>query len=175
MTDYIQWLLETEEEETEDALAWKTWSLAGLGGRETTLLWDQAEGDGVGGAAEDENGPERAARESAPSQAAVGAAELAKLAKLSARRQARLLAAEELAGAVFEGLAAEEKTRSSEALYRQGVRLERLAQFAGVPKGRTEGQVGERKAGTGLLPGLRALDRAFQRDARRYDGGFPLL
>ena len=203
MTDYLELLLETEEAEEETAVEWETPVIFGLE-REPGGAGEKAELAGRQTAAGESGSgwtvPEKAAQEvgdewTAPKMAAgEGGSERTKLEKTAGeerryRAQAvpemlvketgtadripsweRAIArnrTEEAAGGVLAGVG------SGTQLYQQVRKLRRAAEIVRGEGRGTERTVVVRQEGT---PGLtvEGMDRAVQRDARRYDGGFGL-
>lgn len=173
MIDYIRWLLEEEEDETAGILDWKTWSFL-----DRQREWqegpprEEEESPGVFRMPEDE----------------LGWQEVGFRGSLGEKKEDRSLAipfAWEREKFLEEGWSRPSREGEKPAatqtvwkrvagLYRQAARLRRLAGFAGEQSRRGLVQREESVRKESPLD-LRHLDHAFQQDARRYDGGFPLL
>lgn len=173
MTDYIQWLLEGPEEEPAETLEWKAWSLAGKG-RETgvdlpadteekkpvTLPNRDAAGRALG-IQHSENGPQTGSV-SVESFSGLGLEKLVPLDGGKIVREATEIEAAQI-------------PKQSGSLYQRTAQARRLAGF--VENHRPGGDGGKQNENPAVQRAfdIKQLDRAFQRDARRYDGGFPLL
>lgn len=201
MTDYLELLLETEEAEEETAVEWETPVIFGLerepgGAGEKAELARRQTAAGEGGSGW--TVPEKAAQEggdewTAPKMAAGKGGGWTEPKMTAEERQYRvqdvpeMLAketgtadrissweraiarnrTEEAAGGVLAGV------ESSTQLYQQVRKLRRAAEIVRGESRGTERTAVVRQEGT---PGLtvEGMDRAVQRDARRYDGGFGL-
>ena len=188
MTDYLELLLEAEEDEEETAVEWETPGILGLerepegpagkaelAGRQTAAEesgggWTAlkvATGEAGGGwtapkmTAEErqyrvQDVPEMLAKETGTAD------RISSWERAIARNRT-----EEAAGGVLAGVG------SGTQLYQQVKRLRRTAEAVRGESRGTERTVVVRQEGA---PGLtvEGMDRAVQRDARRYDGGFGL-
>ena len=176
MIDYIQWLLEEPDKEPAETLAWRFWSPAGRARkteaeapdegekRVQTTLPDRRAADLRLGLQPGE-GLDQEGRESGASLPGLGLG----------RERRFLQNRRETLRETVEAELAMDRDREGESLYRQSVHAKRLAGFMGEHRLVGVNRKQDLKASARKADDIRSLDRAFQRDARRYDGGFPLL
>ncbi len=173
MIDYIQWLLESADEDVGETLQWRSWSTVGRGRKTGLDLTAQREEEG--------RAPLLSEAEMGRRQKTVGGNPEN---KYESMRETPLIALggenflspgrrESRRGALGEMRA--EKAAPGESLYAAAMGARRLAWFVAAQKPGGHGGTREDSPKPQGTFDFRSLDLAFQRDARRYDGGFSLL
>lgn len=173
MTDYIEWLLEEDEDAGETVSLSETGSLNAI-----PALRQAVRAARASDAAQSE--PSASARESWEDAAAKALVreELALASSSGAREDedgaTTPAAGERSRAALLEALSSVRiQSGGASGLAQRLARADRAAVYIDrAQSGGTISILEDRSAGS--APDLKALDQYFQRDARRYDGGFPL-